>query len=139
MKQSITFKTILFLSGLIGVAVGGAILFVPVPFYATTGIELGGNINLLNEIRAPGGSLLASGILVMLGAFVDKLAYTSTVVAALAYLSYGLSRILSMAVDGKPATELILVAVLEIIIGLLCVFAFMKYQRTEQPQRAPCV
>ena len=97
-------------------------------FHATTGIELGIDVSLLNEIRASGGALLASGILIMLGAFVAKLTFTSTVVSTLVYFSYGLSRILSMVIDGMPAEELVLAAVLEIAIGLACVFSLVKYR-----------
>ena len=55
----------------------------------------------------------------------------SIVVSALIYLSYGLSRILSMAMDGMPAEGLVQVAVLEIVTGLVCVFALVKYRETE--------
>ena len=110
---------------------GAAILFMPVAMAALNGIELGGQISLLNETRAPGGALLASGILVMSGAFLAKLTFTSAVVSALVYLSYGLSRILSIAIDGMPAEGLVQVAVLEIVTGLVCVFALVKYRDIE--------
>lgn len=128
MKNSNVIKTILIFSGLISSGIGGAILINPVAFYATYDIELAGNISLFNEIRAPGGALLTSGVLIMLGAFVDKLTFTSVVVASLLYLSYGLSRILSIAIDGMPAEGLVQAAVLEIIIGLVCVFVLVKYR-----------
>ena len=131
MKNSKVLKSILFISGLMLIGFGGAILFMPVAMAAISGIELGGNISLLNETRAPGGALLASGILVMSGAFVAKLTFTSVVVSTLVYLSYGLSRILSMAIDGMPDEGLVQVAVLEIVVGLVCVFALIRYQETE--------
>jgi hypothetical protein len=132
MKNSNVVKTVLILSGLIASGIGGTIVFDPVAFYATYGIELAGNINLFNEIRAPGGALLAGGILIMLGAFVDKLTFTSVVVSTLLYLSYGLSRILSMAIDGMPAEGLVQAAALEIVIGLVCVFVFVKYRENQK-------
>ena len=121
-------KTILIISGLIASGVGAAILFSPVAFYASYGIEPGGNINLLNEIRAPGGALLASGILITSGAFVDKLAFTAVVISTLLYLSYGLSRVMSIVIDGMPAEGLVQAAVLEIVIGLACIFALVKFR-----------
>ena len=127
MKNSKVLKTILLISGLIATGVGGAILFLPVAFHAISGIELGGNISLLNEIRAAGDALLAMGILIVSGAFVAKLIFTSTVVSTLLYLSYGLSRFLSIAIDGMPAEVLVQVTVLEMVIGLVCVFALAKY------------
>ena len=132
MKNSNVVKTVLILSGLIASGIGGIIVLNPVAFYATYGIELAGNISLFNEIRAPGGALLASGILIMLGAFVEKLTFTSVVVSTLLYLSYGLSRILSIAVDGMPAEGLVQAAVLEIVIGLVCVFVLVKYRENQK-------
>ena len=131
MKNSKVLKTILIISGLMLTGFGGAILFMPVAMAALNGIELGGQISLLSETRAPGGALLASGILVMSGAFLAKLTFTSVVVSALVYLSYGLSRILSMAIDGMPAEGLVQVAVLEMVTGLVCVFALVKYRENE--------
>lgn len=127
MKNSIVLKIILFISGLIAIGIGGTILTMPVAFYATNGINLEGNINLLNEIRASGGALLASGILIILGAFITKLTFTSTVISTLLYLSYGLSRILSIVLDGMPSEGLVQAVILELIIGLFCIVAFVKY------------
>ena len=124
------------LTGLIGVAVGIAVLFFPVPFYALSGIELGANVSLLNEIRAPGGFLIVTGFLVVLGVFVEKLRYTALVVSTLTYLAYGLSRIFSMAVDGLPTMDLIIVAAFEIVIGLMGVFVWAKYGKTESSMRS---
>ena len=131
MKNSNVVKTILFISGLILVGIGAATLFAPVAFLGTSGIDLGGQINLLSEIRAAGGALLASGIVIMLGVFVAKLTFTSTVISILVYLSYGIARILSMAIDGMPAQELMAATALEIIIGLAGVFALLKYRENK--------
>ena len=130
MKHSKTLKVILVISGLVAVLVGGAILLSPQAFYSSSGIELGDNVSLLNEIRAPGGALLASGLLIMLGAFLAELSFTSIILATLLYLSYGSSRILSMLTDGQPADALIQAAALEIVIGLICAFALVKYRQT---------
>lgn len=127
MKNSKVLKTILLISGLIASGIGAAILFAPGTFYATYDIALGDNFSLLNEIRASGGALLASGLLIMSGAFVDKLAFTAAVVSTLLYLSYGLSRVMSMAIDGMPVEGLVQAAVIEIITGLACIFALVKY------------
>ena len=132
MKNSKVLKTILLISGLIASAMGATILFAPGAFYATYGIELGGNLSLLNEIRASGGTLLASGILIMSGAFVDKLAFTAAVVSTLLYLSYGLSRVMSIGIDGMPVEELVQAAVLEIVIGLACIFALIQYAEKQK-------
>ncbi len=128
MKNSKVLKTLLFLSGLIAMGVGGAILLIPVAFHATNGIELGSSLSLLNEVRAPGGALLAMGALILTGAFVSRLGFTSTIVSAFLYLSYGFSRILSMGIDGMPAEGLVLATVLEVTIGLVCAFALLRWR-----------
>ncbi len=129
MQNSAVLKTILTVAGLIGAGVGGAILLIPEAFHATTGIRLSGDVSLLNEMRASGGALLASGVLVMSGAWIPKLAFTSAMVASMLYLSYGLSRVLSMVIDGMPDPGLVQVAGLEIVIGTVCVFALAKYRK----------
>ena len=135
MRNITASKVILFIAGLVAAAVGGAILFVPAEFHATTGITLGDNISLLNEIRASGGALLAGGILVLAGAFRERLAYTSAIVAAVFYFGYGLSRLFSMAIDGTPHTGLLQAAALEIIVGFACLYAFKKL-RMAQTEKA---
>lgn len=130
MKDSKALKVILFISGLIGAVIGGLILFTPVSFYAMSGIDLGQNISLLNEVRAAGGALLACGLFIMTGTFVDKLRFTATVISTLLYMSYGLSRVMSMVVDGIPANDLVQAAVLEMFIGSICVIALIKYRTT---------
>jgi len=128
MKNSKVLKTILFLSGLLLIAVGTAILLTPVAFTARNGIDLGGNISLLNDIRGNGGVLLGSGVLIMLGAFIHKLSFTSIMVSIVVYLSFGMARVLSIILDGMPADGLVKATSVEIIFGLVCVFAFLKYR-----------
>jgi len=128
MKNSKVLKVVLFVSGLIAASVGGAILLMPGAFYASNGIDLGGNVSLLNEIRASGGLLLAVGILIISGSFIASLTFTAVVVASLLYLSYGLSRILSLTIDGMPSEGLVQAAALEIAIGVVCLWTFAKYR-----------
>lgn len=127
MENSRILKTVLVISGLIATGIGGVLLFVPGSLYAASGIELGRNVSLLSEVRAPGGALLASGILILSGAFVARLAFTATVLTTLVYLSYGIARILSMAIDGMPSEALVQATVLEMTIGLAGAFVLLRY------------
>ena len=127
MENSRMLKTVLFVSGLIATGVGGLILFTPQTLYVASGIELGHNIIQLSEVRAAGGALFASGVLIMSGAFVARLAFTSAMVSTVLYLSYGVSRVLSMAIDGMPSDGLVQATVLEMAIGLTGVFVLVKY------------
>ena len=126
MKNSKVLKTILILSGLLGAGIGAAILLTPAAFHGSAGIDLGGDASLLSEVRASGGMLLACGLLIMLGAFISRLTFTATLLSALLYLSYGASRLFSIAVDGMPHETLVMAAALEIVVGLICVVALVK-------------
>ncbi|MCJ8337953.1 MAG: DUF4345 domain-containing protein [Pseudomonadales bacterium] len=128
MRNSKFLKTVLFLSGLIAAGIGASILLDPVAFHGASGIKLADNINLLNEMRAAGGALMAIGVLIILGCFINRLTYTATLVASLMYLAYGFSRVLSFAFDGLPTPALVQVAVLEIAIGALCIYCLIKYR-----------
>jgi len=130
MKNSLVLKIVLFIAGLILAGIGTAELFTPIGFHATSGIILGDDTNLMNEIRAPGGALLASGLLVIAGTLFAALTFTSTVVATTLYLSYGISRVYSMAVDGMPGLTLLQATGLEFAIGLICAFTLLRYRET---------
>ncbi len=132
MKNSKALKTLLFFSGLIATGIGAVTLFAPVEGFGKLGIDLGGQINLLSFIRAAGGAFVAtSGIVIILGVFVPKLTFTSTMIATLMFLSFGIARIFSVAIDGMPADVIVAAIVLEMIIGLAGVFALLKYQENK--------
>jgi len=132
MTKPIVLKAILLISGLIGVSIGAGILFVPEAFFATNNIVLARDANLLSEIRAPGGALLASGVLIITGAFIPTLTFTALALSSLMYLSYGVSRMIGMALDGMPGDGLVAACVLEMTIGALNLFVLMKYRGTLQ-------
>ena len=132
MKSSNLLKLVLLASGLIAIGIGSAILVAPANFYATYGIELTGDASLASEIRAPGGALLAMGLLMLAGVFVAEFAFASTAIAAAVYLSYGLSRLVSMAIDGSPDGGLVAAAALELAIGAINLLALLRYRRTTQ-------
>lgn len=131
MKNSEVTKAFLVLSGVIIIGIGGALLLVPAAFQATAGITLGDDVNLLNETRAPGGLLFAAGILIVLGAFIKTMMQTALVLSILVYMSYGVSRVLSMIIDGVPHDSLVAATGAEIIIGLLSLFLLHKFNRNE--------
>ncbi len=129
MRKSILLKILLVLSGAIGIGIGGALLFVPVTFEASSGINLNGNVNLISELRALGGLLFSGGILILLGAFIPKLTYTSVALSSLVYLAVGLSRVLSIIVDGIPNNSLLNATIIEICIGLFSLIFLIKYRK----------
>ena len=111
---------VLLVAGALLILVSSFILASPAEFYAANNIELGANLNLINELKAPAGLLLAAGLFVIGAIFVRSQADTALWLAALVYLSYAGSRFVSMAFDGVPAAGLVQAAALEGIVGVAC-------------------
>jgi hypothetical protein len=129
-------KALLIVAGLSGIVVGGALLFQPIAFQASAGIRLQKDVNILSEVRAPGGALLAGGVVILAGAFLPALTYTSVLFSALFFLSYGVSRILSMIVDGLPTTSLIMATIAEVIIGAVSIVILFNFQKKKSTSAA---
>ena len=122
-------RGLLLVSGLLAAGIAAMILFAPDAFYSGYGIDVGSNVNLTNEMKAPAGMLLLAGLLMLIGVLRAELAALSLATATVIYLSYGLSRLLSMAIDGVPNSALVLAAVLEVGIGLACLFGLLLHRR----------
>ncbi len=133
MESNLKLKTLLFITGLIGVGIGAAILSAPVAFHATSGIVVSGDESLMSEMRAAGGALFACGFLVLLGAFIARLTYTALVLSTVLYMSYGLSRLVSMAVDGMPSGNLVAVTLFELGVGFVCALALVNIKIPSSP------
>jgi len=128
MQYTRPLRALLIFAGLVAILVGVGGLFLPVAFQATGGVMLDGSTNLLNEMRASGGAVLACGLVVFAGAFVRPLAFAASLLATVLYLAYGLSRLFSMAVDGMPDATLAAIAVSELAIGLSAAAALVAFR-----------
>ncbi|MEM9553284.1 MAG: DUF4345 domain-containing protein [Acidobacteriota bacterium] len=109
----------LFLSGLLLLGIGLAILLAPHSIYASNGIVLGDDPSLLSEIRAPGGFLTASSILILLGTFRRFLRSVAIALTVLVYGSFGLARLVGLALDGLPAAGLVGSTAIELIVAAI--------------------
>jgi len=118
-------KALLLVAGALLVLVGTLILASPVDFYVSNNIELGGNVSLLNELKAPAGFLLAAGVFMIGAIFLRSQTDAAMWLAALIYLSYAVTRFVGMVFDGVPAAGLIQAAALEGIVGLACLVVLM--------------
>ncbi len=125
-----TTRLVLLLSGLIAVAIAGTILTVPDAFYAGYGIQVGGNATLANELKAPAGALLIAGLLMFAGVFRSRFIVASLITATLVYLSYGMGRIVSIAIDGLPHSGMVGAAGIEIVIGAVCLMTLLRVRGT---------
>lgn len=122
-------KVFLSLSGLIAAGIAVAIWTVPAAFYGSYGIDLGGDVNLINELKAPAGVLFVAGVAILAGAVRRRFAPASMQVAALLYLSFGASRLASFATDGMPNDSIVSAAVLEVVIGAIAVFGLIARRK----------
>ena len=118
MKSSLT-AIFLFLSGLLLLVIGGTILLVPHAFYANDGILLGNDPSLLSEIRASGGLLAASSLVILCGTFRSTLRSLAMILTVLVYSSFGISRLLGIVIDGMPSNGLIVATAIELIIAVI--------------------
>ncbi len=118
--------TLLGLSGLVLLAIGGSVLLAPHGFYASNGIVLGADPSQLSEVRAPAGLLLLAGVMGLLGAFRRRLRRPALAITAAVYGSYGLSRLLGVALDGLPGEGLVMAMALELAIGALAAVTLLR-------------
>lgn len=131
MSRSVFPPAVLFLSGVIAVLIGAAIVFDPVGFHATSGIHLGaGDAALLNEMRAAGGAILAVGLLALVGLFVGRLQGLALTASAVFYTGYGLARLASLMMDGVPDQMAVWITALELAVGAICFLAAVASGRT---------
>lgn len=124
MKSSLT-VIFLFLAGLLLLTIGSAILVIPHIFYSSDGILLGSDPSLLSEIRASGGLLTGGALIILIGTFRPTLQSLAVTLSILIYGSFGLSRLLGLAIDGIPSNSLLLATMTELIVAsigliLLC-------------------
>jgi hypothetical protein len=65
------------------------------------------NSKILKSILLISGLLLSGvGTAILLGAFIHKLSYTSTIVSFVVFVSFGLGRVLSIVLDGMPSRRI---------------------------------
>ena len=107
----------LFVSGLLLLAIGAAILLTPNAFFATNGIVVGTDPSQLSEVRAPGGLLTASALVLLVAAFRSIWRTQALRLAVLVYGSFGVARLLGMALDGLPTSGLVVSTAIELAVA----------------------
>lgn len=117
-------KSTLGVAGATALGIGLAILAAPEAFYASYGISLGADVNLLSELRAPAAGLVALGTLMLIGIWRAALRQTSIVAAFTVFFAFPAGRIVGIIVDGIPAGTIIGALVIELAIAALCLAAF---------------
>ena len=128
MKNSKVLKGILIVLGLVLTIIGLWRLFDPIAFFENSGLVLSNEAGLLSEARAAGGAVVGFGIVILLGAFNQRLSYTSTITALVVFLGFGIARLIGFSLDGNPGEGVIQGIIIELGLGLLSVFALFKYR-----------
>ncbi|MEM1078611.1 MAG: DUF4345 domain-containing protein [Pseudomonadota bacterium] len=117
-------KITLGLSGITALVIGLSILFVPRTFYASYGITLDHNPNLLSELRAPGAGLASFGAIMLSGVWRAAFAPLAFKVALTVYLSFPAGRVVSLLADGVPSISILGALAVEVVIAGLLLGAF---------------
>ena len=136
MKNTMT-AIYLVIAGFLLLVIGGAILLAPHAFHGGNGVALGDNPNLLSEIRAPGGLLASSGIVILIGAFRTQWRLRSVQLTTLIYGSFGVARLVSMALDGVPSASIVGATLLELIVALVGLVMLWQWRPASAAVTAP--
>lgn len=128
MKNSTVLKIILIVLGLLLTVLGSWRLFNPVSFHDNSGLLLEETAGLLSEARGIGGVVVGFGLLILSGAFIRKLSFTSTIAAIVLFLGFGVARLIGYAMDGNPGDVVIQGMVFEFVLGAIGVITLLKYK-----------
>ena len=128
MKNSKILKGILILLGLLLIIIGSWRLFDPIAFFENSGLVLSDEAGLLSEARATGGAVVGFGLVILMGAFIQRLSYTSTLAAIVIFFGFAIARVIGFALDGNPGEGVIQGIIVEFVLGLVAVFALFKYR-----------
>lgn len=120
------------IAGVTALAIGAMILFAPRAFYASYGIALGPNPNLLSELRAPGAGIAVLGSTMLAGLVRERWVPFAIAAATTIYLAFPLGRLVGIVVDGVPNISVLGALAIEVAIGALCVIAFARPRRPRQ-------
>lgn len=119
-------SVMLFCAGVVATFVGLSLGAEPSQFYAGYGITLSESVSLKNEMRATAGSLVAAGSVLVIATFRPRLRAVAAAVGALLYLGYAAGRATSMVLDGFPHPNLASAAAVELLLGIGCLWAYIK-------------
>lgn len=125
MAATLTEKIVLAVTGITGVGFGAMLTFAPAALHATYGISHAPDPSLMSELRAPGAVLLTMSAFILAGLLRPALAGMSLAIGAGVFISWGVARLLSIAMDGLPANGLIISGLAELVLGGTC-FAVLR-------------
>jgi hypothetical protein len=129
MDRTWSLKAVLLLSGTMMIGFGVASLVAPQFLYGVQHVELGYDVNVVNFARAQGSTFLVCGFAIIAGIFVERMTFSSTVIASVVFAAYGSGRIISVAADGMPPPKLLGSIAVELFVGTLALLHFVRQWR----------
>jgi hypothetical protein len=118
------------IGALIGLYVGGGLLFFPVELQSGNGIALP-TASHFSETRAPGAAIFVASIIAVLSLFWASLRKTALTLLALFFSSYGLARLISLVLDGIPAPGLYYAMYGELLMGGIAIILLLQWRYTD--------
>lgn len=119
--RRLVLRTALIGSGLILGLIGAAVMFAQQAFLEMSHVFVARDPGLMSELSAPGGVLIITGGLMVLGGVRPRHAELGLIAGAVVYGSYGLGRLVSMALHGVPSASLITATVFELGVATLLI------------------
>ncbi|MEP2031445.1 MAG: DUF4345 domain-containing protein [Paracoccaceae bacterium] len=126
-------RLVLGFSGLTAACIGLAITLDPQAFYASYGIALTPQPNLMSELRAPAANLAALGVIILSGALYQKATRSAAFLGAIVFSAFAVGRIVSLILDGLPSDGVLAALGAEIVLALLCLWAAGQ-ERQKKPE-----
>ncbi len=101
--------------------IGGALMFTPKEFLEMSHVIVERDPGLMSELVAPSGVLIITSAFMMLGAIKPRFANTGLSMGAIVYGSYGIGRLISMALHGLPSGSLVAAMVIELAVAAVLI------------------
>ena len=130
MKRAVTRLVLIGSGGVLGL-IGGALMISPKTFLETSDVFIEHDPGLMSELAAPGGLLIITGALMLVGAVKLRFASLALVVGAVVYGSYGMGRVVSMTLHGLPSQSLISATIIEFVIALVLASIRLKHTHSQ--------
>ena len=115
--------------------IGGALMISPKAFLEMSHVLVESDPGLMSELAAPGGLLIVTGTLMLIGAVKLRFASLALAVGVVVYGSYGIGRVVSMMLHGLPSQSLVSATIIEFaiaaVLGGLWLTARLKHTEFE--------
>lgn len=119
---------LLHINGWTAILIGSLMVIDPVSMLHSYGLQSDLSAGLLSELKAPGGLLIASGLMMIRYSISEALHERGLQTAIMVYGGYGSVRLLGIAVDGMPPFEILVATGIELFLCGVSLITFWKIQ-----------